>query len=71
MMTSDFIMPSSTLMGSMGPVLRGSVRIWNYRDRKITKTVDLLRQTARLHGHHGRKDASPRFAWLRVYVRHV
>src|SRR4051812_37021298 len=28
MMTSDFIMPSSTLMGSMGPVLRGSVRIW-------------------------------------------
>jgi hypothetical protein len=42
MMTSDFIMPSSTLMGSMGPVLRGSVRIWNYRERKITKTVDLF-----------------------------
>ena len=42
MMTSDFIMPSSTLMGSMGPVLRGSVRIWNYRERKITKTVELF-----------------------------
>ena len=42
MMTSDFLMPSSTLMGSMGPVLRGSVRIWNYRERKITKTVDLF-----------------------------
>ncbi len=42
MMTSDFIMPSSTLMGSMGPVLRGSVRVWDYRDRKITKTVDLF-----------------------------
>jgi hypothetical protein len=42
MMTSDFILPSSTLIDSMGPVLRGSVRIWNYRERKITKTVDLL-----------------------------
>lgn len=41
MMTSDFILPSSTLMGSMGPVLRGSVRIWNFRERKITKTVNL------------------------------
>ncbi|MBV8834275.1 MAG: hypothetical protein JO108_34185 [Acidobacteriaceae bacterium] len=42
MMTSDFLMPSSTLMGSMGPVLRGSVRIWDYRERKITKTIDLI-----------------------------
>jgi selenium-binding protein 1 len=42
MMTSDFILPSSTLMPSMGPVLRGSVRIWDYRERKITKTVDLF-----------------------------
>jgi hypothetical protein len=42
MMTSDFILPSSTLMGSMEPVLRGSVRIWNYRARKITKTVELF-----------------------------
>ena len=42
MMTSDFILPSSTLMGSMGPVLRGSVRIWNFHDRLITKTIDLF-----------------------------
>jgi selenium-binding protein 1 len=41
MMTSDFILPSSTLMGSMGPVLRGTVRVWDYRERKITKTVEL------------------------------
>jgi 56kDa selenium binding protein (SBP56) len=42
MMTSDFILPGSTLMGSMGPVLRSSVRIWNFRERKITKTVELF-----------------------------
>ena len=42
MMTSDFILPSSTLMGSTGPVLRGSVRIWDYRERKITKTIHLI-----------------------------
>lgn len=42
MMTSDFILPGSTLMGSMEPVLRSSVRIWNFRERKITKTVELF-----------------------------
>ena len=42
MMTSDFILPSSTLMGSMGPVLRSSVRLWNFRERLITKTIDLV-----------------------------
>jgi selenium-binding protein 1 len=41
MMTADFILPSSTLAGSLGPVLRGSVRIWNYRARKIIKTIRL------------------------------
>jgi hypothetical protein len=41
MMTADFLLPSSTLTGSAGPVLRGSVRIWDYRARKITKTIDL------------------------------
>jgi hypothetical protein len=41
MMTSDFILPSSTLAGSPAPVLRGSVRIWDYRARKITKTIQL------------------------------
>jgi 56kDa selenium binding protein (SBP56) len=41
MMTSDFLLPSSSLTGSPAPVLRGSVRIWDYRARKITKTIDL------------------------------
>jgi len=41
MMTADFILPSSTLAGSAGPVLRGSVRIWDYNARKIVKTVQL------------------------------
>jgi hypothetical protein len=41
MMTSDFILPTSTLAGSPGPVLRGSVRIWDYRARKITQTIQL------------------------------
>jgi hypothetical protein len=41
MMTADFILPSSTLAGSAGPVLRGSVRIWDYKARKITKTVEI------------------------------
>lgn len=41
MMTADFILPSSTLAGSPEPVLRGSVRIWNYRARRITKTIHL------------------------------
>lgn len=39
MMTSDFLVPTSTLAGSQGPVLRGSVRIWDYRTRTITKTI--------------------------------
>src|SRR5215467_7103934 len=42
MMTSDFILPTSTLVGSQGPVLRGSVRIWDYRRRTITKTIQLI-----------------------------
>lgn len=42
MMTADFILPSSTLTGSAGPELRGSVRIWNYRKRKLVSTIYLL-----------------------------
>ena len=42
MMTADFILPSSTLTGSAGPELRGSVRIWNYRKRKLVSTINLL-----------------------------
>jgi selenium-binding protein 1 len=41
MMTSDFLLPSSTLNGTAGPVLRNTVRIWNYRARKITDTAYL------------------------------
>jgi len=40
MMTSDFILPASTLNTAAGdPVLRGSVRIWDYKRRKIRNTV--------------------------------
>jgi hypothetical protein len=42
MMTADFLLPSSTLTGSAAPVLRGSIRIWDYRERKITKTINLM-----------------------------
>ena len=41
MMTADFIEPASTLVGSAGPVLRNTVRVWDYRARRITKTVEL------------------------------
>jgi hypothetical protein len=41
MMTADFIVPSSTLLGTPGVVLRGTVRVWDYRERKIIKTVQL------------------------------
>ena len=39
MMTSDFILPTSTLTGTSGPVLRDTVRIWDFNARKIVKTV--------------------------------
>jgi hypothetical protein len=42
MMTADFILPTSTLTGSAGPELRGSVRVWNYRNRKLVSTINLL-----------------------------
>src|SRR4029077_7943103 len=42
MMTSDFILPSSTLLPSNGPVLRGTVRVWDYRKRLITKTIHVI-----------------------------
>src|SRR5262249_13839296 len=40
MMTSDFILPASTLNAVAGdPVLRGSGRIWDYKKRLITKAI--------------------------------
>lgn len=45
MMTSDFILPSSTLTGTLGLVLRNTVRIWDYNARKIVSTVYLITPT--------------------------
>ena len=41
MVTSDFICPSTTLHGMPGPDFRGSVRIWDFRERKILRTITL------------------------------
>jgi len=40
MMTSDFIMPGSTLNVFDGPpVLRNTIRVWDYQRRRIMKTI--------------------------------
>ena len=40
MVSSDFICPSTTLHAVKGdPVLRGSVRVWDFKARKIMRTV--------------------------------
>jgi selenium-binding protein 1 len=42
MVTSDFICPSTTLHAVPGGLdLRGSIRIWNFRERRILRTVTL------------------------------
>ena len=42
MVTSDFICPSTTLHAVPGALdFRGSVRVWNFRERKILRTVTL------------------------------
>lgn len=42
MVTSDFICPSTTLNAVPGDLaLRGSVRVWDFAKRKITKTIDI------------------------------
>lgn len=42
MLTSDFVLPSSTLNSVPGnPVLRGSVRVWDLNHRVITKTISI------------------------------
>ncbi len=41
MMTSDFIMPSSTLNVVAGPpVLRNTIRVWDFKQRTIVKTIE-------------------------------
>ncbi len=40
MMTSDFILPDSTLKAVPGPpVLRNTIRVWNFQKRAIVKTI--------------------------------
>ena len=40
MMTSDFILPASTLNGVPGdPVLRNTIRVWDFKQRTILKTI--------------------------------
>jgi selenium-binding protein 1 len=42
MVTSDFILPVSTLDVYAGdPVLRGAIRVWDFKKRKILRTVDI------------------------------
>jgi selenium-binding protein 1 len=41
MLTSDFILPDSTLSVVPGPpVLRSTVRVWDFRKRRIVKTIE-------------------------------
>lgn len=42
MVTSDFICPSTTLHAMPGnPDFRGSVRVWDFRQRKILRTINI------------------------------
>ncbi|HLG94332.1 MAG TPA: selenium-binding protein SBP56-related protein, partial [candidate division Zixibacteria bacterium] len=42
MVTSDFICPSTTLHAVPGDLsLRGSVRVWDFKQRKILRTIDI------------------------------
>jgi selenium-binding protein 1 len=42
MVTSDFILPVSTLDVYAGdPVLRGSIRVWDFKQRKMLRTVEI------------------------------
>jgi selenium-binding protein 1 len=43
MVTSDFIEPATTLNAVLGnPVVRSSVRVWNFKERRITKTIPVI-----------------------------
>jgi len=40
MLTSDFVDPATTLNSDPGPaIFRGTVRVWNFRQRKIVRTI--------------------------------
>jgi len=51
MVTSDFIEPASTLNIVPGdPVLRSSVRVWNFKERRIIKTIPVISPAGSGHG---------------------
>jgi hypothetical protein len=42
MVTADFILPSSTLNVVLGdPVLRGAIRVWDFENREIVRTIQI------------------------------
>jgi selenium-binding protein 1 len=42
MVTSDFICPATTLHAVPGdPELRGSIRVWDFKERRILRTIDV------------------------------
>jgi hypothetical protein len=42
MVTSDFILPASTLNVILGdPVLRGAIRVWDFQNRSIVRTIPI------------------------------
>src|SRR5262245_20768917 len=48
MVTSDFICPSTTLHAMPGGLdLRGSVRVWNFKERELIRTIKLWRPSGR------------------------
>jgi len=49
MVTSDFICPSTTLHSAPGGLdLRGSVRVWNFKERELIRTIKLWRPSGSL-----------------------
>jgi len=43
MVTSDFLEPATTLNAVAGdPVLRSSVRVWDFKNRRITRTIPIV-----------------------------
>ena len=37
--STDFILPSSTLAGTTGPVMRNTIRVWGYTNRTLIRTI--------------------------------